>query len=92
MKNKVLALAILATALLSIQAVSFTLTGVLDLGVLFDYADPELRIYELSNNLILKQNVNQEMTRVDFSNYTAGLYPIYLKDDQNLFVEKVLKL
>ena len=51
MKNKVIALVILATTLLSIQAVTLVLTGVLDLGVLYNYADPVVPDYVFSEEV-----------------------------------------
>jgi len=52
----------------------------------------KLRIYDMTNSLLLQETITQETTTFDFSNYSSGLYLIYLEDGKNLFMEKVLKI
>lgn len=52
----------------------------------------EMRIYDASQRLVWQQEVVSEVTEVDFSAFASGLYLVYLKDGQNLFLEKILKI
>ena len=51
-----------------------------------------VRIYDHNNRLLLEQSLDGEMTQLDFSDYQAGLYLIYVEDGKNVFFEKVLKM
>jgi len=51
-----------------------------------------LMIYNSKSQLIHNKEITKDLTQIDFSNHSSGLYLIYIKKGRNLFYEKILKI
>ncbi len=52
----------------------------------------EVRIYDSNHRMIFAVIVHNMETSIDFTGYDAGLYIVHVKDGENMFLTKVLKM